>query len=252
MTFSTACGLAFHFNPYDQVENPQNIFLGTANNCYIDLRFRLNYYLSPKWVPNISFDMKHFSNGAIRLPNLGVNLLLLSAGVIYRPAGFEPVENSLKTPEFIRHNQYNIALIIGTKNFVDGQPNYTKAALGVNWLRAMSYKHRLGMGLDIFYLDGVGERLGTKTSLSNSFSVAAVASWEWVITKRLYVPVGLGVYLNRNKLNDERRAYYERIGLRYRFDNNMFAGVTIKAHLEVADFVEWTVGFTLKNDKNSY
>jgi len=250
--YSGAFGLAFNFNPYDEVENPANIFLGTANNSYIDFKFKLNYHLTPKWTPSLSVGFKHFSNGGVHLPNLGVNLLLLSAGLAYNPSGFMPGENRSEIPDFIRHNQFNIAVLIGTKNYEAGEPSYLKTALELNWLRALSYKHRLGLGFDVYYNSNAGKIQSPGPTFNNTVSLGIFASYEWAITRRFYIPIGLGVYLKRNEANGERQPYYERIGIRYRFDNNLFAGVTIKAHREVADFIEWTVGYTLKKDKNSY
>lgn len=252
MSYSGAFGLSYNFNPYDKVDNPANVFLGSANNCYVDFRLKLNYHISQKWVADLAFGFKHFSNGGFRLPNSGVNLIPLSLGVTYKPNGFIPFEGEAQIPEFMKHNQFNIAFVAGTKNYVAGESNHLKAALEINWLRAFSYKYRGGLGLDIFYAAHAGERLGESSTFGNSVSFAAVASWEWAITKRLYVPVGLGLYLKRNETNGEREIYYERAGLRYRFDNNLFAGITIKAHGGTADFFEWTVGYTLKHDPNKY
>jgi len=35
------------------------------------------------------------------------------------------------------------------------------------------------------------------------------------------------------------------VGARYRFDNNMSAGMQIKAHKAKADFFEFTLGYTI-------
>jgi hypothetical protein len=79
-----------------------------------------------------------------------------------------------------------------------------------------------------------------------------MGSGEWVLNRHIYIPVALGVYLHRNTSNDETNGFYERIGMRYRFSNNMFAGLTIKAHKGAADFFEWTQGYTLQHDPNRY
>ena len=79
-----------------------------------------------------------------------------------------------------------------------------------------------------------------------------VASGEWYLTRNLYVPMGIGFYLHRNEGNDEKTAYYERVGMRYRFAQHFFAGLSIKAHGGAADIFEWTVGYTIHHDKNNY
>jgi hypothetical protein len=39
--------------------------------------------------------------------------------------------------------------------------------------------------------------------------------------------------------------------MRYRFDNNIFFGGTIKAHGGAADIFEWTLGYTFGRNPNA-
>ena len=252
MSYLGAFGLSYNFNPYDEINNPGNVFIGSYRNCYVNFALLLNYHITPKWVTSLSLGFKHFSNGSFKQPNYGINLVPVSVSVSYSPKGIKPFEGEKNTPRFIRHNQYNIALIAGSKNYNEGEPNYLKAALSINWLRALSYKYKGGLGFDIFYSAKAGPRTGTESTFSNSMSYAVVGSWEWSLNRHLYVPVAFAVYLKHSEANGERDPFYERVGIRYRFNNNMFAGVTIKAHKGVADFFEWTLGYTLHHDPNKY
>ena len=126
-----------------------------------------------------------------------------------------------------------------------------KATLSINYLRQINYKYRVGLGLDVFYSAGIQDRNpSVEASFSNTVSTAIVGTWEWNLTKRLYAPIGIGVYLNRSEKNGESKPYYERVGLRYRFAQHYTAGVTIKAHAGRADFFEWSIGYTFHKDKN--
>ncbi|HNW54823.1 MAG TPA: acyloxyacyl hydrolase, partial [Bacteroidales bacterium] len=252
MSYLGAFGLSYNFNPYDEINNPGNVFIGSYRNCYVNFALLMNYHITPKWVTSLSLGFKHFSNGSFKQPNYGINLVPVSVSISYSPAGIKPFEGEKNIPHFIRHNQYNIALIAGSKNYNEGEPNYLKAAISINWLRALSYKYRGGLGFDIFYSAKAGPRTGTESTFSNSMSYAVVGSWEWSLNQHLYVPVAFAVYLKHSEANGERDPFYERVGIRYRFNNKMFAGVTIKAHKGVADFFEWTLGYTLHHDPNKY
>ena len=121
----------------------------------------------------------------------------------------------------------------------------------VNHLKQVSYKYRLGLGLDVVYAEKSELRnTSDQSAFSKSISYSVVGSWEWVLTKRLYVPIGLAVYLHRNFENGELVPYYERIGFRYQFAEYCHAGVTVKAHNAVADILEWSIGYTFHNNKN--
>lgn len=252
MSYMGAFGLSYNFNPYDEISNPQDVFIGSYRNCYVNFALLANYYITPRWITSLSLGFTHFSNGSFRQPNYGINLVPLSLSVAYRPVPFKPFEGGKNIPSFIRHNQFNFVFSAGSKNYAEGEPNYLKTTLGINWLRALNYKYKAGLGLDIFYSAQSGPRNNTESTFSNSTSIAVVGSWEWALNKHLYVPVAFAFYLKRNKGNGELDPYYERAGLRYRFNNNMFAGITIKAHKGVADFFEWTVGYTLHHDPNKY
>ncbi|MBK6967533.1 MAG: acyloxyacyl hydrolase [Bacteroidales bacterium] len=252
MSYMGSFGLSYNFNPYDEITNPQGIFIGSYRNCYVNFALQMNYHITPKWTSSLSLGFTHFSNGSFRKPNYGINLIPLSLSVAYRPVPFIPFEGNKSIPAFKRHNQFNFAFTAGSKNYVEGEPNYLKAAVMINWLRALNYKYRAGLGLDIFYSGQSGTRNNTETTLSNSVSVAVAGSWEWALNKHLYVPLAFAVYMKRNEGNGESVPYYERAGLRYRFNNNLFAGITIKAHKGSADFFEWTIGYTLSRDPNKY
>ena len=251
-SYTAAFGLSYNFKPFDPESNPANVFIGSQRNCYLHLGFVANYHLADRWDANASLGFKHFSNGAFKKPNSGINLIPFTVGLSYRM-------NKEKTPTvktflnpYIQHDLVNITLAAGSKNYdeEDGE-NYMKAALSINYLRQINYKYRVGLGLDVFYSAGIQDRNpSVEASFSNTVSTAIDGTWEWNLTKRLYAPIGIGVYLNRSEKNGESKPYYERVGLRYRFAQHYTAGVTIKAHAGRADFFEWSIGYTFHKDKN--
>lgn len=252
-SYTAAFGLSYNFNPYDPVKNPTNIFVGSYRNCYVHLGFSMNYQVARNWALYGTLGFKHFSNGSFKQPNYGMNLIPLSIGVRYKVSKAEIDQYEVERPKFIKNNQWNIAFGFGSKNYEVGGENYFKANLSLNYLRQISWKYRLGVGLDIFYSDKAELRNDSDQSMfSKSYSYAVVGSWEWVLNKNLYVPIGIGIYLHRNEGNDEKLPFYQRVGLRYRILDHYFAGLTIKAHAGAADYFEWTIGYTFNKDKNKY
>ena len=253
LSYSGAFGLSYHFNPFDSIQNPANIFIGSKLNCYVHLGLEADYKISEKWHANASLGFKHFSNGSIKKPNYGINLIPVTFGIRYK-FGSEQVQlNPIPIPEFIRYNLFNVMLAFGSKNYEYNNPNYFKMTFGLNYLKAINYKYRIGIGIDMFY--SAKPYLRTKPYQSGSIdaiSVAVVPNWEWVVSEKIYIPLGIGIYLYHNDFNSEGSLFYERIGIRYRITNHITAGISIKAHKESADFFEWTLGCTFHNDKNRY
>ena len=112
----------------------------------------------------------------------------------------------------------------------------------------MGYKWRLGLGGDIFY-----SASGRSTTLAGDeannfgalFSGGPAIYIDHVLTSKLYLNGNVGWYLHRNQFNGEINPIYLRAGIRYKVLGNAYTGVSIKAHTGKADFVEWTMGYTL-------
>jgi Lipid A 3-O-deacylase (PagL) len=251
--YSMAFGLSYQFNPYDSINNPTNIFIGSYRNCYVHLGVAGNYKINDRWQASATLGFKHFSNGSFKKPNYGINLVPLTLGVSYKFSN-QKIEHLTKPiPTFQKYNIWNLMVAFGSKNYEHGEPNYLKMTYGVNYLRAINYKYRFGLGLDMFYSARPELRTESgKADFSDAVSFAIVPNWEWVLSKKLYVPLGIGFYLSYNPENDEKTWFYERAGIRYKFTEHIAAGVTIKAHKGSADFFEWTLVYSFQNDKNEY
>ncbi|AMQ56859.1 acyloxyacyl hydrolase [Algoriphagus sanaruensis] len=240
-------GVGFNVNPYNPNKNPVNQYLGSKINAFVHLGFWAKYPISPSVDFQASLGLKHLSNGASKKPNAGINLVPFSVGVKYRLGSQSEIQSDkFEIPEFKPSSHWNFALYSGMKNYELGAPVYFRGGLGVNYLIQPSYKYRVGLGMDLFYAQGLYSRFpDLKSTFKNQTSLGLVASWEWQLTENLYVPIGFGAYLYRQEHNQEVTWYYERIGLRYRFSNQLFLGLQIKAHRASADFFEFTLGYTI-------
>ncbi len=249
--YFTQFGVGFNLKPYDPENNPVNQYIGSKVNAFVHLGFQANYRISPRMNLESSIGLKHFSNGASKKPNSGINLIPLSIGIKYRLGDLQevPVRTS-EIPHKGRKDFWNFMVYTGVKNYDIGLPTYFRGGLGVNYLIEPGYKYRFGLGLDLFYAQGLYSRHPElPQTFRNQTSLAVVGSWEWQLTEKIYVPIGFGAYLYRNEHNQEITWFYERIGVRYRFDNQLFAGMQIKAHKAKADFFEFTLGYTLEHKR---
>lgn len=252
-SYTAAFGLSYDFNPYDSINNPTNIFIGSYRNVYVHLGYVANYKFTEKWAMNATIGFKHFSNGSFKQPNYGINLIPFTLGASYKFGNNEIYKEKTVVPDIIKHNLVNVYFTVGSKNYEVGGDNYLKTAWGVNLLRQVNYKYRIGLGFDMYYAAQSNLRNTSDASdFSKSYSYAIIGTWEWALTKKLYVPLGFAFYLHRNPENDEQTPYYERAGIGYRFAEHFTAALTIKAHKGVADIFEWTVGYTFQKDPNKY
>ncbi len=252
-TYRGGFGFATNFVPFDEDANPLNELVGSTQNCFVDIAFLGRYHLNSRFLLGLSAGFKHFSNGSSQLPNYGINMFPAAVSVHYLIdeqvpdfSQFEPL------PRYQPHYRVNLNAATGQKQYSRETGYYTKSTLGINVLKQFSYKYRAGVGVDFMYAGGYRERQNiSDPALLDRLAIAVVGSWEWVFRPRIYIPIGIGVYLNRNPLNDDNNWFYERVGIRYAVSEHLFAGITIKAHKGNADYFEWGLGYTFHHDPNN-
>lgn len=244
-------GVGFNLEPYDADANPNNKYIGSNINAYIHSGLSSTVRISPRTDFQAALGFKHFSNGAAKKPNAGINLFPLNLAMKVKLGDLKTIPNEIPEiePKGLK-TFWNLALYTGMRNYEIGEPSYFRGGLGINYLIEPAHKYRVGLGLDLFWAQGMEARFPEEDfSFKDQTSLAVVGSWEWQLTERLYIPIAFGAYVYRNEVNQEMTWFYERIGARYRFDNNMFAGMQIKAHKAKADFFEFTVGYTIAGKK---
>ncbi len=252
-SYGLALGLSFHFNPYDDIRNPDNLMISSEYNAYLHATFQGRYVINKNWQAGLGIGYKHFSNGATKKPNAGINLLPVQVSTQYR------IDNSMrmnmtKLPPFKPLYSFSLYTSSGMKQNNPGEELVYKNLTGIFLGYQFSYKYKAGLGFDLTYSSGGTHRVAQEaTAFSSNFSYGFYAGWEWYITDRLYVPINLGLYLHHNPENSETTLVYERIGLRYLMFNRHFSlGPSLKAHAGTADFIEFNLGWVFHRDRNIY
>jgi hypothetical protein len=245
--YFTQLGLGFNLKPFDEFRNPVNQYIGSKVNSYVHLGLNSNLKISDRIDLQSSIGLKHFSNGATKRPNSGINLFPLNLGIQVKLGEIQAIPSEkVELEQGISRAFWNILLYTGVKNYDIGESEFFRGGLGLAYIFGTGYKYRYGLGFDFFWAQGMRYRYpNLKFSVKEQTSSALVGTWEWQLTSKFFVPIGLGVYLHRNELNQEQTWYYERLGVRYQLSNQMVLGFQIKAHLVKADFFEFTLGYTV-------
>lgn len=245
-------GISGNFNPYDEDENPLNIVIGAKNNVYIDLGIRTQYKINPNWRAGLGLAFHHFSNGALRLPNKGVNLVPITASITYQPDGTSLLPNKNIIRPYSDKVHYSINYGVGWKQIErDKDHRFFKSTLSAYASKHVSHKWRMGGGIDLFYsASGNNDEIaGTKSKkIGAKYSGGPSFYLVHVLNRNLLLNGNVGYYIHNQEFNGEVKRIFLRAGARYYVYKDINAGVSIKAHQGKADFIEWTIGYTFNRD----
>ncbi len=257
-------GATFNWRAFNPLTNQYNISIGAGESFLIYAGLNLQYQLSRKLELEAGLGLTHFSNGAMKKPNFGINTIAPHISVKY---------NLYDPPTFIRHeipvydkeNEWVVDIFGGFKNIVFDSIDFDIVekyegvyypVFGVSSTinRQLSYKSKLGIGMTFTYNGTVNAQAfveGSELELADGrfgdkVMISIYPSYELVINKASII-IQPAYYLYRKKLSNQSPVFHQRIGLKYHFSDNFFAGITLVDYkFHVSDFIEWNVGYRLK------
>ncbi|NOY96492.1 MAG: acyloxyacyl hydrolase [Chlorobi bacterium] len=263
--YELGLGLAFNWNSFDPVENPNNIAISAEQSTYIEAGLNLEYRVARRYYLSAGYGFYHFSNGKLKLPNKGLNTKAVKFSMRYQLNNVSYSFIKRDVPKFEKHFEWDIDVYGGVKNViykggdVDIITKYEGVyypVYGINntFSRSLNYKSKVGFGFSIGYngainaqiaveegeLDPVGQPFG------DHLDVNIYPSYELVVDRLAFV-LQPGFYIYRKRASGLTPGFYQRIGVKYHFLKDYFLGVSLRAfHFQESDFIEWNIGRRIK------
>ena len=261
MNYELGLGLTFNWNSYNPVENPNNIAISADKTVYIDAGVSLKYLLSKRLAFSIGYGFTHFSNGALKMPNKGLNTEATKISLSYALNEDPTHYHSQPIPPFTGFYEWNISGYGGARNvlYQGAGVNQITSMKGVNYAvygisntinRQISYKSKIGLGMTLEFNGSQNSQIvveggsldAADLPFERHLALSIYPSYELVIDK-LSMVVQPGIYLYRMKSANMTPMFYQRIGIKYHFLKNTFIGINLRAYnFYESDFIEWTVG----------
>jgi hypothetical protein len=234
-------GLTWMSNPYDSVKNPGNQSYSTAVSAWLVLGASVSYPLGEKWRLQLGGNFEHTSNGGMKQPNKGVNFPTASLHLQYMPAPAPYYRGERGTEKYWKGMPWRKDLgIFGTaKRWVneagigDRQPIIGLLALGSKQVGRIS---ALTVGTEIYYDGYNARRMEADSILGKSAVRMGLMGGHEFLLGRFIFSQQLGIYLYKPAPYD--KDWFHRWGILYKFNRHMWTGFNLKAHLQVADFVD--------------
>ncbi|MCF6279594.1 MAG: acyloxyacyl hydrolase [Flavobacteriaceae bacterium] len=249
LKLTTAFGLGYATNPFDKVTNNKNWAIGSKFLASVYLKF--NYqreYVLDKLGVNAGFALIHYSNASFNAPNLGINTLALTAGVHYNfDDEIMAPERTLETSEDKYPIKYNAVLRLGVnESKINGSGLFPFYTVSLFIDKKLNSKSTISAGTDVFLATFMKEYIKHENSINGENNTA---DWK-------KVGIFIGYELNMEKFSMLTQVgyhvydpykyvsgIYEHFGFRKRFNEHLYADLTLKINLFRAEGLEFGFGY---------
>lgn len=151
-------GIAGFNKPFDAIENPRNLVIGSRFTNMTMLRLEMSRPLTKKMRYNIGLSYTHCSDAHIAVPNIGANLLAITAGISFckQPEGLMLYSARKRLHEGAQKWSMGSHLIFGIHEFpgtirpVDG-PKYFVYGTSIYATKQLTRKGLMTLGLNYHY-----------------------------------------------------------------------------------------------------
>jgi hypothetical protein len=248
LNFRFGAGLGYLTRKFDRLENYKDIAIGSHVNITINMFYEFKWMLLKKILASGGIGITHFSNGAFKTPNLGINIPTLNLGLAYiihseKKKDFNPDVNTLNKKmeiyAFLSGGMKEIYPAYGDK--------YGAFSLSASLLKPLSLKRKIGAGFDLFWeFSNIRNLKRNDIEVKHDYEVIkpGLHIGHQLEFSRLSFVTQLGFYLYAMDKSDG--PVYTRIALRYKINKKLMANLAMKTHFAKADFVEWGIGYVFK------
>lgn len=238
-----AAGFSYLTRPYDSLTNPLNYSYSMPLGGFLMLHLAMNYRLNKRTNLSLSANINHISNGGIREPNKGINFPSASIGIDYslQDALFIKRERRSFVPKAGKKYRKDFFVFASSKVIMHGEKKrHLIYGMGFSISREIGRLNALNAGAEWKQDFALKEKLYREgiTHISNH-RMGILLGHEFLMG-RFSLSQQLGIYIyDPSHYND---AVYQRYGLQYRLGKLFLIGINVKAHRQVADFLDFRAG----------
>ena len=246
LTFKLGVGVSYLTRKFHPTENFHNYAIGSHLNAAVNLSFEYRQRIIDRlhWVTSVG--LTHFSNGATRSPNMGINIFSVATGLSwYLAPPKAAIDKRLRPKNYLfefdgkRHFVTDIQYTFGIKDLSQqyGTHQYFFVHnLAGNFMLQISERDRLGVGLE-YVIDQSGEIIHPGWTNELGF----LLSYEMMLDRVSFM-FNLGIR-NNEALLAKAFLFYQKVGARYYFTDHLFATLSFTTYDIKADFISFGLGY---------
>jgi len=246
LNYRLSYGVSYISKTFNLYDNYNNIAIGSNLNIHFSLMLNAALSITEKLTFVSGLNFTHFSNGKVKSPNKGLNVVSGSAGLRYL---FSPVNykknSKVKIPPVKDKNSFSIFWAHGVKDFNRfSKSKYYISSLTVNFEHKYKQWGRYGIGTDVFYDNSLKNFIKDETKADNLnsklFRLGIHGSHDFIVGNfALSLQLGYYVYSKIFYITN----LYSRVGIKYNMHKNWQAKISLKSHNANAEFIEFGIGY---------
>jgi hypothetical protein len=237
-------GLGYVEKVFDQEKNPLNMAVSSHLNVLANLNLRINYGMD-KFDFFLGSELVHFSNGALKLPNLGLNYMLINTGLnFYIPVEEKKMKVATVDTRLGMRNEFQFLLSGGVKEvYPIGGELYSLAGASLGYRRRLNGINGIDFLADFVYNTSLRDYFPQFSKTNSDLIQVGLFAGHVIQFNRFSTLLGMGVQLiDKYKINSP---FYHRLGLRYYLNKSVQAGFAVRSNWGKADFLEWSIIYLL-------
>ena len=233
---------------HERINDWWNFATSTHLNAALSGQLQASYRAGSNWNFLAGAGITHLSNGAYKIPNMGMNIFSLFSGMAYSFGKERFIVSGDKTDGKNKNWDCSVIFLAGVKErYPIGGSKYFAGDFNVEVTKKHLRYTRFGLSLDAThdtseYDDGADfQSLSTAEKL-RATKIGVSGGYVWLFGD-LSLDLYLGTYLHDESGRSEK--IYQRTSLRYPLSNRVKMLITLRNHKGRADYIGLGFGVSL-------
>ncbi len=252
INFRLGAGLAYLTNKFHPTDNYQNFAIGSHLNAAVSLHFDYRFQASHRLQFFVSAGLTHFSNGSMKTPNYGLNILSISAGAAYNLRKPNPYLDLKLLPELYKFEfdgkkwlSVEAQFAMGFKDMTqETGKSHTIFDAAINVMKPLSMRSKIGIGFDLTK-DGSDKAILLRRGIpveneSKLLKPGANLAYEMLLDRTSFL-FNMGMHLAGAERNEGD--FYQKLAIKQLFTENLFGTIALTVHFGKADYIGFGLGY---------
>jgi len=245
--FRTAVGVIWLSNPYHSQNNPGNNSYSSSISGYAAVSAEPYFQLFPKWQLMISGSYRHTSNGGFKLPNKGINWITCEVILCYFPEqknDIRPVLRHYVQQPYQKFLRWDAFMFFAARGIDDTTTlRYGVAGAGLQISKQTGKTHAWTAAIEIYYDNADRQQMKTEGVSATALKSSIMLGHEFLWGKYIFSQQ-IGIYLF--DFTPYYPSWFHRWGLYRTLSDKWMAGINLKAHKQVANFIDLRLIYTFR------